>query len=76
MIGDTTHGKGRIRDKSTGDVACDFYHRYDDDTALEAFARSVDVVTYEFENIAAMELDIIERHVPVRPGRKALKVVP
>ncbi len=29
-----THGKGRIRDKSSGDVACDFYHRYDDDTAL------------------------------------------
>ncbi|MCB1338046.1 MAG: 5-(carboxyamino)imidazole ribonucleotide synthase, partial [Maritimibacter sp.] len=47
---------------------------YDDDTALEAFARSVDVVTYEFENIPATALDLIERHVPVRPGRKALKV--
>ena len=29
-----THGKGRIRDHSTGDVACDFYHRYAEDTAL------------------------------------------
>jgi beta-glucosidase len=29
-----THGKGRIRGKANGDVACDFYHRYDGDTAL------------------------------------------
>ncbi|QXC59764.1 beta-glucosidase [Aquihabitans sp. G128] len=29
-----THGKGRIRDHSTGDVACDFYHRSAEDTAL------------------------------------------
>lgn len=29
-----THGGGRVRNKDTGDVACDFYHRYDDDTAL------------------------------------------
>lgn len=29
-----THGKGRIRGKADGDIACDFYHRYDDDTAL------------------------------------------
>jgi beta-glucosidase len=27
-----THGGGRVRNKDTGDVACDFYHRYDDDT--------------------------------------------
>lgn len=29
-----THGGGRVRNRDTGDVACDFYHRYDDDTAL------------------------------------------
>lgn len=29
-------GRSRIRDGSTGDVACDFYHRYREDTALVA----------------------------------------
>ena len=29
-----THGGGRIRGKANGDTACDFYNRYDSDTAL------------------------------------------
>ena len=29
-----THGGGRIRGRATGDEACDFYHRYEDDTDL------------------------------------------
>lgn len=29
-----THGGGRVRNKDTGDTACDFYHRYADDTDL------------------------------------------
>src|SRR5690606_12518024 len=29
-------GRSGIRDGSTGDVACDFYHRYREDTALVA----------------------------------------
>ena len=29
-----THGGGRIRNHDTGDEACDYYHRYDEDTAL------------------------------------------
>lgn len=45
---------------------------YEDDAALRAFARSVDVVTYEFENIPASALDVIEAIVPIRPGRTAL----
>jgi 5-(carboxyamino)imidazole ribonucleotide synthase len=47
---------------------------YDDDTALESFANSVDVVTYEFENIPTSALDLIESLVPIRPGREALRV--
>jgi 5-(carboxyamino)imidazole ribonucleotide synthase len=45
---------------------------YDDVAALTEFAHSVDVVTYEFENIPPAALDVIERLRPIRPGRQAL----
>lgn len=47
---------------------------YDDIAALEAFAASVDVITYEFENIPTTALDALEAHKPIRPGREALRV--
>ncbi len=47
---------------------------YDDTAALRAFARSVDVMTYEFENVPAEALDLLEAEVPIRPGRRALAV--
>ena len=42
--------------------------------ALAAFARSVDVVTYEFENVPLAAIDAVAPHAPVRPGRRALEV--
>lgn len=47
---------------------------YGDGEALARFAASVDVVTYEFENVPTAALDILEADVPVRPGRRALAV--
>jgi 5-(carboxyamino)imidazole ribonucleotide synthase len=47
---------------------------YEDADALAAFASSVDVITYEFENIPTSSLDLLERHKPIRPGREALRV--
>lgn len=47
---------------------------YDDEAALNAFANSVDVITYEFENIPTAALDILEGLRPIRPGREALRV--
>jgi 5-(carboxyamino)imidazole ribonucleotide synthase len=47
---------------------------YNDDDALAAFADSVDVVTYEFENIPTSALDVIEARRPIRPGREALRI--
>ncbi len=47
---------------------------YEDGAALEAFARSVDVITYEFENIPTSALDLLEKLAPIRPGREALRV--
>ncbi|MEP2920802.1 5-(carboxyamino)imidazole ribonucleotide synthase [Sulfitobacter sp.] len=57
--------------------AADVAHRvttasYDDTAALEAFARSVDLVTYEFENIPTEALDAIEALTPIHPNRRAL----
>jgi len=47
---------------------------YDDVAALTRFAESVDVITYEFENIPTAALDILEALKPVRPRRNALAV--
>lgn len=47
---------------------------YEDTEALAAFAASVDVITYEFENIPTSALDLLETHKPIRPGREALRI--
>ncbi len=46
--------------------------RYDDAAALAAFARSVDVVTYEFENVAFAPIAALAPIVPVRPSALSL----
>jgi 5-(carboxyamino)imidazole ribonucleotide synthase len=58
-----------------GDVA----HRvttapYTDEAALRGFAVSVDVITYEFENVPTAALDVLESLRPIRPNRRALAV--
>jgi 5-(carboxyamino)imidazole ribonucleotide synthase len=45
---------------------------FDDEEALTAFARSVDLATYELENVPVATVDFLARHVPVRPGARAL----
>ncbi|WGW04238.1 5-(carboxyamino)imidazole ribonucleotide synthase [Tropicibacter oceani] len=47
---------------------------YEDETALRAFAQSVDVITYEFENIPTSALDILESLRPLHPNREALRI--
>ncbi|WP_372605125.1 5-(carboxyamino)imidazole ribonucleotide synthase [Actibacterium sp.] len=47
---------------------------YEDKAALRAFAETVDVITYEFENIPTSALDLLETLRPIRPGREALRV--
>ncbi|NSY40547.1 5-(carboxyamino)imidazole ribonucleotide synthase [Leisingera sp. ANG59] len=47
---------------------------YEDAEALKAFAASVDVITYEFENIPTSALDLLESQKPIRPGREALRI--
>ena len=45
---------------------------YEDGAALRAFARGVDVVTYEFENIPAAALAVIAPLVPLHPRAEVL----
>ena len=45
---------------------------FDDEEALARFARSVDVVTYEFENVPTGTVEYLNQRVPVRPGARAL----
>lgn len=48
---------------------------YGDSTALAAFAKAVDVVTYEFENVPAETVEVLIRlGADVAPGAKALAV--
>ncbi|MCK0150399.1 5-(carboxyamino)imidazole ribonucleotide synthase [Marivita sp. S6314] len=47
---------------------------YDDEDALRAFGKSVDVITYEFENIPTEALDLLQDLAPIHPGREALRV--
>ena len=68
----------RIYAPETGpatDVSASFTRaRWDDAGALAAFARSVDVVTYEFENVDAAPIAALELIVPVRPNARALSI--
>jgi len=41
---------------------------FDDTEALARFAKEVDVVTVEFENIPVIALEFLTKHVPVRPS--------
>ncbi|MBX9760215.1 MAG: 5-(carboxyamino)imidazole ribonucleotide synthase [Beijerinckiaceae bacterium] len=45
---------------------------YEDEAALAAFAESVAVVTYEFENVPAQTAAVLEAHRPVLPRPQAL----
>ncbi len=60
-------------DPPAGDVAASVTRAaYDDAAALAAFAATVDVLTFEFENVPAAPLAGLS--VPVFPGPKALEV--
>ena len=60
-------------DSPTGQVAdLEVTASYEDLDALRAFARGVDVVTFEFENVPIEAIDAVEALAPVRPSGVAL----
>jgi 5-(carboxyamino)imidazole ribonucleotide synthase len=63
------------RNPPAGDVAAAVTTAaYDDAAALARFARAVDVVTFEFENIPAAAAATLAAHAPVRPNPRALEI--
>jgi len=60
-------------DSPTGQVADRCVRaEYGDLAAVERFAREVDVVTFEFENVPAATAEAAARHAPVRPAGAVL----
>lgn len=47
---------------------------YDDLDAVREFARGVDVVTFEFENIPATTVEAVAEHITVRPSGSVLHI--
>jgi 5-(carboxyamino)imidazole ribonucleotide synthase len=47
---------------------------FDDDAAIDAFARGATVVTYEWEGVPAPTARRAAQHAPVRPGDRALEL--
>ncbi|MDX8347228.1 5-(carboxyamino)imidazole ribonucleotide synthase [Cognatiyoonia sp. IB215446] len=69
--------KTHIFEPSANSSAADLAHSvttasYDDTGALTAFGQTVDVITYEFENIPTSALDLLEDLASIHPGRRAL----
>ena len=65
---------GDPEDSPAGQV-CDqsFDDSFDDRNALLRFANSVDVVTYEQENIPVPTVEFLLQHLPVYPGPELLQ---
>src|SRR5436190_1614555 len=59
----------------TGQVAdVEYTASYSDHEQLAAFARGVDVVTFEFENVPSEVTDLIGQHTLVRPSGRVLNI--
>jgi 5-(carboxyamino)imidazole ribonucleotide synthase len=74
-MGYRVHTYSPEEDSPTGHVAdVEVSAPYDDLDRLREFARSLDVLTFEFENVPRAALDALEGLVPTRPGPEALYV--
>lgn len=72
-MGYRVHVLSPDRDSPTGQVAdLELQADYSDLAAVEEFAKRVDVVTLEFENIPASALEAAGLHAPVHPGINTL----
>jgi 5-(carboxyamino)imidazole ribonucleotide synthase len=74
-MGYRVHVLSPDRRSPTGQVAdLEVSAAYDDLDAVRAFARQVDVITFEFENVPAATAAAAVEWAPVRPGGRVLHV--
>jgi 5-(carboxyamino)imidazole ribonucleotide synthase len=74
-LGYRVHTLAPEHDTPTGQIADEEVNAsYDDVDAVRAFAKRVDVVTFEFENVSAEAVAEAERHAIVRPNGRALAI--
>jgi 5-(carboxyamino)imidazole ribonucleotide synthase len=74
-MGYRVHALDPMSDAPAGQVAdVEVIAPYDDLDAARRFARAVDVVTFEFENIPAETLQVIEKERPVHPSPEVLHI--
>src|SRR4051794_41156430 len=72
-MGYRVHTYSPDTDTPTGQVAdIETSRRYDDLDAVRDFARSVEVVTFEFENVPSATVDAAAELVPVHPRGEIL----
>jgi 5-(carboxyamino)imidazole ribonucleotide synthase len=74
-LGYRVHTFAPEHDTPTGQIAdVEVVAQYDDVAAVREFAKRVDVVTFEFENVSAEAAAAAEEHAIVRPNGHALAV--
>lgn len=74
-LGIKVHIYSTEEDSPAGQVAAKtFIGAYDDEDKLKAFAESVDVVSYEFENIPVETVRYIKKIKPVYPDDRLLEI--
>lgn len=74
-LGYRVHTLAPEHDTPTGQIAdVEVVASYDDVDRIRDFARDVDVVTFEFENVSAAAVAAAEAHAIVRPNGRALEI--
>jgi 5-(carboxyamino)imidazole ribonucleotide synthase len=74
-LGYRVHTLAPEHDTPTGQIAdVEVVASYDDLDQIRAFARRVDVVTFEFENVSAAAAAAAAEHAVVRPCGRALEI--
>jgi 5-(carboxyamino)imidazole ribonucleotide synthase len=74
-LGYRVHTLAPDHDTPTGQIAdVEVNASYDDMGAIRAFAKAVDVVTFEFENVSADAVAEAEKHAIVRPNGRSLAI--
>lgn len=73
QMGYRVHTFSPDSDTPTGQIADrETVGHYGDCEAVEEFASTVDVVTFEFENVSARAIEAVEKHAPVHPSGEVL----